>query len=286
LARHFDADGAYLLTRVEHTARLTVRPGDDQGDDEAASHLTYENRFGCVPIGLPYRPPRIVPRPVISGVQTAPVVGPRGGELFCDKYGRVKVQFHWDREGKKDGDSSCWVRVAQPWAGRRWGAFFWPRVGHEVVVAFEEGDPDQPLIVGSVYNAANMPPFVLPQNNMLAGLKSASVRGKAHENFNGIVFDDEKGREHLSIHSERHLTITSELDKLFDSGRHKAERVSSVSLFTVGTLPGGGGSGGGDDPDPYSAWTPPAATGLGGLNSTVVYGENLQFAVGLNHQMA
>jgi type VI secretion system secreted protein VgrG len=278
LARHFDADGPYVLGGVEHSAHLTgnFRSGEDLT-------FAYENRFSCVPAALPYRPLQTTPRPIIPGTQTATVVGPHGEEIFCDKYGRVKAQFHWDRQGKKDTDSSCWVRVAQFWAGKGWGAFFWPRIGHEVVVAFEEGDPDRPLIIGSVYNAENMPPFALPQQNMLGGIKSASVRGQAHENYNGIVFDDEKGREHLSIHSERHLSFNSELDKLFN-GRHKVERVSGMSLLTVGNFPGGGGSGGG--PDPYLAYGYPQATGFLGLNGQVVYGENLQAAFGLNHQIA
>jgi type VI secretion system secreted protein VgrG len=279
LTRHFDADGAYLVTGVTHEAQLggNYRSGQDLT-------LEYKNRFSSIPAGLPYRPPQVTPRPTIASTQTATVVGPAGEDIFCDKYGRVKVQFHWDRQGKHDLDSSCWIRVAQVWAGKGWGAFFWPRIGNEVVVAFEEGDPDQPLIVGCVYNAANMPPFVLPLNNNLGGIKSVSVRGDSGQNYNGIVFDDELGREHLSIHSERHLTFNSELDKLFASGRHKVERVNSVSLFTVGHLPGGGGSGGG--PDPYFAYTPPQATGVFGLNGTMVYGENLQVAAGVNHQFA
>src|SRR5208282_5781297 len=157
LQHHFDGNGQYLLTRIEHDAHL-------EGDYRSYQELTfkYGNRFTCVPVALPYRPERVTNKPVIAGVQTATVVGPAGEEIFCDKYGRVKVQFHWDREGKKDANSSCWLRVAQVWAGNGWGAFFWPRIGHEVVVIFEEGDPDQPVIIGRVYNAANMPCFSLP----------------------------------------------------------------------------------------------------------------------------
>jgi len=278
LTRHPDADGAYALTRVEHNARFDHYRSDR---DEAFS---YQNRFVAIPAALPYRPARLTPRPIIAGTQTATVVGPPGEEIFVDKYGRIKVQFHWDREGKKDLGSSCWLRVAQVWAGKRWGAFFWPRIGHEVVVAFEDGDPDQPLIIGSVYNTENMPPCQLPVDKELGGIKSASLRGSAHQNFNGVVFIDEKGREHLEIHSERHLTFNSELDKLFQAGRNKVERVSGVSLFTVGSIPGGGGSGGG--PDPYDPWPPPQTTAMLGMNGMMVYGENLQFATGLNHQAA
>jgi type VI secretion system secreted protein VgrG len=281
LEGHFDADDDYLLMRVEHTARLGE---GSYRSDGSASEFQYENRFTCLPVALPYRPRRVTPKPAIGSVQTATVVGPAGEEVYCDKYGRVKVQFHWDREGKKNADSSCWLRVAQVWAGKQWGAFFWPRIGHEVVVAFEDGDPDQPIIVGSVYNAENMPPFDMPRKVLLAGIKSASVRGKAFENYNGIVFTDEKGHEHLAIHSERHMTFNSELDKSFHSGRHKHEAVSNMSTLVVGSLPGGGSGGGGPDGFNPMAHTPPA--GVPGVNSIMVYGENLQVAVGINNQLA
>ncbi len=235
LKRHFDADGKYLLTYVEHDARQSIRPDDDDRP------FTYENRFHCVPDELPFRPRRVTIRPVIASVQTATVVGPPGEEIFVDKYGRVKVQFHWDREGKKNADSSCWIRVAQVWAGKGWGGFFWPRIGHEVVVTFEEGDPDQPLIIGSVYNADNMPPFVLPLYKKVGGLKSATVHGSPKENFNGVVFYDEDGHEHLAIHSERNLSMHAEFDKRFHAGRHHGEHVPGASTLTVGRLPGGGG---------------------------------------------
>src|SRR5467141_2286578 len=113
-----------------------------------------------MPAKTTFRPQRNTPQPVVQGCQSAVVVGPAGEEIFTDKYGRVKVQFHWDRQGKYDEGSSCWVRVGQLWAGRRWGASFWPRVGQEVIVTFLEGDPDQPIIVGSVYNADQMPPYL------------------------------------------------------------------------------------------------------------------------------
>jgi type VI secretion system secreted protein VgrG len=235
LERHFDADAPYLLTRIEHEA------SDEsyRSDTPAVSPYHYENRFTCIPEALRYRPQRVTPVPVIASVQTATVVGPPGEEIWVDKYGRVKVQFHWDREGKMNADSSCWVRVAQVWAGNRWGGFFWPRIGHEVVVTFEEGDPDQPLIVGSVYNADNMPPFKLPLRKKLGGIKSASVNGTSKKNFNGIVFFDELGHEHTSIHSERHMTLHAEFDTRAKVGRHKGERIPGASMLTVGRIPGG-----------------------------------------------
>jgi type VI secretion system VgrG family protein len=305
LERHFDADGKYLLTRVEHD----IRPGGYRSGQDL--EFSYQNRFTCIPDTLPYRPPRLTERPLIAGIQTATVVGPHGEEIFCDKYGRVKVQFHWDREGQKDQASSCWVRVSQVWAGKGWGAFFWPRIGHEVVVAFEDGNPDQPLIVGSVYNAENMPWFNLPQHKQLAGFKSASVRGIAQKNYNGIVFNDTKGHEHLAIHSERNLSLNSEYDKMIHAGRAKGERVSVANMLTVGNLVPGGGSGGGKGTqiDPGTALNPvsegptggsqygkgfdsadpmpePPPTGVLGLNSVMVYGENLQAVTGMSHQIA
>jgi type VI secretion system secreted protein VgrG len=233
LKRHFDADGQYLLTRVEHEAQLG---GNYRGDE--ALPFSYENRFGCIPVALPYRPQCVTREPVIAGIQTATVVGPAGEEIFCDKYGRIKVQFHWDREGKMDGDSSCWLRVAQVWAGKGWGAFFWPRIGHEVVVVFEEGDPDQPLIIGSVYNAQNMPAFRLPAAKKFGGIKSATVQGTPKKNFNGLLFVDEKGKEHLALHSERHMVINTEFDTSYTTGRHIGQRVPGARTTTVGRLPG------------------------------------------------
>ena len=293
LTKHFHADGRYALTRVEHEASLegNYRSGDDLS-------FRYLNRFSCIPEALPYRPPRLTSKPVIAGNQTATVVAPAGEEVFCDKYGRVKVQFHWDREGKKDVNSSCWIRVAQPWAGKGWGAFFWPRAGNEVVVSFEEGDPDQPLVVGSVYNSDNMPPFPLPVRNELAGFKSASLRGQFSRHFNGVVFCDEQGNEHMALHSERNLTFNTELDNTFSAGQNRHDGVSGASLQTVGFIPGGGGSGGGPDADPeteerlkklespsYSAWGPVNPAGVPGLYSTMTYGEYLAAVVGLQSAM-
>jgi type VI secretion system secreted protein VgrG len=167
----------------------------------------YQNTFSCIPETVPARPARVTPKPVIQGLQNAVVVGASGKEIDVDKYGRVKVQFMWDRLGKKDENSSCWVRVAQFWAGNRWGAFFWPRIGQEVVVAFCEGDPEQPLIVGSVYNAEQMPPYLgdgldpkhKHQPN-LSGIKTNSTLGG--EGYNELRFDDTKGKEQVFIHAQ------------------------------------------------------------------------------------
>jgi type VI secretion system secreted protein VgrG len=203
LERHWSADGPYVLTGVQHSATTSL---DYRSDGQA--EFWYQNSFTCIPFAQPYRPQRTTPKPFVQGTQTAVVVGPSGEEIFTDKYGRVKVQFHWDRQGKNNQESSCWVRVGQPWAGKRWGAFFWPRIGQEVIVDFLEGDPDQPIIVGSVYNADQMPPYLgkgpdskHPDDNKLTGVKSNTTKGG--KGFNEWRFDDTKDKEQIFIHAER-----------------------------------------------------------------------------------
>ena len=205
LKRHFDADGAYVLTSIRHSARMT---GDYRSGDFGGA--AYENAFACIPQAVPFRPRRRTPKPVVSGPQSAVVVGPKGEELYTDKYGRVKVQFHWDREGKNDEKSSCWVRVAQPIAGKRWGASFWPRIGQEVVVDHQEGDPDQPIIIGSVYNADQMPAYLgkapdskHADDNKVSGIKSNTTKGGS--GFNELRFNDAKDKQQIFIHAERDM---------------------------------------------------------------------------------
>ncbi len=278
LERHFDADASYLLTRVDHN----VIDESYRSNHPTTEQFKYKNRFTAIPEALRFRPQRETEVPVIAGMQTATVVGPPGEEIFVDKYGRVKVQFHWDREGKMNANSSCWIRVAQVWAGKSWGAFFWPRIGHEVVVIFEEGDPDQPLVIGSVYNADNMPWFKLPINKQLAGFKSASVHGTAHQNFNAIIFNDEKGKEHLAIHSENNLGMNSEKNKMIHAGASKGERVGIANILTVGKIiPATGGSGGGFEGG--STVNTPSPSQILGMNATITYGDQFQLVSGVSH---
>src|SRR5207237_8979689 len=129
----------------------------------ARKWTVYANSFRCIPAALPYRPLRRTPQARVEGTQTAVVMGPSGEEIFTDKYGRVKVQFFWDRQGKKDANSSCCVRVGTSWAGKQWGFIQIPRIGQEVLVAFVEGNPDEPVIVGSVWNPETMPTIGLPR---------------------------------------------------------------------------------------------------------------------------
>jgi type VI secretion system secreted protein VgrG len=201
LERHFNGDGQYVLVAVEHSGRLPEGNG---------SGLFYQNSFTCIPAAVAFRPPRRTPKPFVQGTQTAVVVGPKGEEIFCDKYGRVKVQFHWDRDGKYDAGSSCWVRVATIWAGKGWGIVNVPRIGHEVVVAFEEGDPDRPIIMGSVFNADHMPSDHLPKTKMVSGLKSNSTPGGG--GYNGLIFNDTKHKEMITLHGQYDMATTIEHD--------------------------------------------------------------------------
>ena len=170
----------------------------------------------------------------MHGTQTAVVVGPSGEEIFTDKYGRIKVQFHWDRDGKNDADSSCWVRVATLWAGKQWGMIHIPRVGQEVVVAFEEGDPDRPIVVGCVYNAEMMPPYTLPDNKTQSGVKSrSSLKGTA-ENFNEICFEDKKGEELLYIRAEKDQKIAVENDEAHWVGHDRIKEVDHDETVHIG----------------------------------------------------
>ena len=201
LTSHLDANGKYVLTRITHSATNSGYRSGGEGSPN------YSNTFQCLPASIPFRPQRTTRKPTVSGTQTAHIVGPDGEEIFTDKYGRVKVQFHWDREGKYDADSSCWIRVAQVWAGKRWGASFWPRIGQEVIVDFLEGDPDQPIIVGSVYNKNQMPPYLgeglddqHKNDNKVSGIKTNTTTGG--DGFNEIRFDDNKDKEQIFVHCE------------------------------------------------------------------------------------
>jgi type VI secretion system secreted protein VgrG len=226
LASHFDADGAYLLTAVSHAARLD---GDYRSGNDV--DFIYQNTFTCIPEAVPFRPVRATPRPAIHGTQTAVVVGPPGEEIYPDKYGRVKVQFHWDREGGRDLDSSCWIRVATPWAGSGWGMVHIPRIGQEVVVAFEEGDPDRPIIVGSVYNPAQGVPFGLPAGKAVSGLKSQTPKGGG---YNELTFDDTAGQERITIHGQHDMNTTVEHDQATTVHNNRTATIDNDDTETVG----------------------------------------------------
>ncbi len=264
LAGHYDGDGDYFLTGVTHRATQSFsRPGQE---DEPP---TYENSFECVPASLTWRPAAATRSPRIRGTQNAVVVGPAGERIFTDKYGRIKVQFLWDRQGKHDVHSSCWLRVQQYAAGNSWGQVHVPRVGQEVVVAFHEGDPDQPHVVGVNYNPQQMPPFDLPSERTITGFKSHSKNGGA-SNFSGLLYNDADGQEYVQLHSERTMTHSAERDFYTNTGRQHHVNVGQIHSCRVGGLhtnhflTSGSGSGGSSaDVDPLASCALIATPGSG-----------------------
>jgi type VI secretion system secreted protein VgrG len=218
------------------TFTLKKHPRDDQNRDylitgvsihadagEFASGETEDEFFSCSLTAMPksqqFRPARLTPKPIVQGPQTAMVVGTSGEEIYTDEYGRVKLQFHWDRYGAGDENSSCWVRVSQQWAGKNWGAMHIPRIGQEVIVEFLEGDPDRPIITGRVYNAVAMPPYGLPGEMTKSTLKSNSSKGG--NGFNEIRFEDKKGSEQVFIHGEKNLDIRIKNDAFENIGNDR-----------------------------------------------------------------
>lgn len=231
LTDHFrrDCNKVYVITQVHHSARL---PGNYRGTSAADTTGTlYENSFECIPHTTPFRAPRLTPKPVVQGSQTAIVVGPAGEEILTDKYGRVKVQFHWDREGKRDEDSSCWIRVSQPWAGKDWGAVSIPRIGQEVIVDFLEGDPDRPIITGRVYNALRMPPYPLPDGAANMGFKSKSIKGGG---YNEIAINDTNADEGITIHAQHNMQTRVEHDETISIGNNRTEDVAVDENLKIG----------------------------------------------------
>jgi type VI secretion system secreted protein VgrG len=203
LAEHSRADynARYLLTEVSHYGhQAQVLDEESPGGD-----FSYSNSFSCISESIPFRPRRSTSRPHVRGVQTAVVVGPKGEEIYTDEHGRVKVQFHWDRQGKRDERSSCWIRVSQLWAGEAWGAMFIPRIGQEVIVDFIEGDPDRPIITGRVYNGSNLTPYELPKEKTKSTIKSNTSLGG--NGYNELRYEDKKGSEQIFMHAQRNMDV-------------------------------------------------------------------------------
>jgi type VI secretion system secreted protein VgrG len=205
--------------------------GFESGD--MGGPLIFTSRLTALSSKVPFRPERTTHTPIVTGAQTAVVVGPSGQEIWTDEYGRVKVQFHWDRDGKKDENSSCWVRVAQSWAGSNWGAIFIPRIGHEVVVEFLEGDPDQPLIIGSVYNKRNKPPYKLPKQQTQSGIKTQSTKDAERSEYNELRFEDEKGNEEVFIQAQKNLTTNVKNDSSTTIGNNHDHTVKKAMTVNV-----------------------------------------------------
>jgi type VI secretion system secreted protein VgrG len=194
LAGHYraDANTEYVLRSVQHSY--------------AAANNRYSCTFRAFPSANTFRPPQGTPPAIIRGVQTAIVVGKSGEEIWTDQYGRIKVKFHWDQSSAQDDTASCWIRVAQGWAGQQWGAFFLPRVGQEVIVQFLEGNPDRPIVTGCVYNGAQTVPYALPGEQTKTTIKSSSSKGNSGNNE--LRFEDKAGSEEVFLQAQKDLNIT------------------------------------------------------------------------------
>ncbi len=225
-------DGTYLLTRVRHE-----RPVTDKEDEHRQTAVeTYRNEFECIRFNpdIPYRPHRRTRKPRVDGMQTATVVGPSGEEIHTDEHGRIKVQFHWDRVGNRDDHSSCWLRVAQSWAGAGFGTLFIPRIGMEVLVAFLEGDPDRPLVVGCVYNGENRlaVEYELPRDKSKTLIRTNSTPGGS--GYNELRFEDKAGSEEIFVHAQKDYNEVVENDHSTEVKKNQTNKVKVSQSESVG----------------------------------------------------
>lgn len=201
---------------------------------EGGGFVELHSSFQCMPSSVPFRPQRKTPKPEIRGPQTAIVVGAAGEEIWTDQHGRVKLQFHWDRYGESDENSSCWVRVSQAWAGEKWGSIHIPRMGQEVIVEYIDGDPDRPIVTGRVYNGDRPVPYDLPANATQSGIKSRSSKGGTPSNFNEIRMEDKKGSEELYVHAEKDQNNIVENDESTSVGHDRSETVGNDETISIG----------------------------------------------------
>ncbi|WP_052245264.1 type VI secretion system tip protein VgrG [Halocynthiibacter namhaensis] len=217
---HDDAkvNASHFLLSVRHSGRQSAALQEDAG----SAPTTYSASFTTMPARLPYRPP-LVRKPLVDGPQIATVTGPEGEEIYCDEHGRVKVFFPWDRYGEKNEHSSCWVRVSQNWAGGTWGSIAIPRIGHEVIVDYLEGDPDQPIVTGRTYHANNKSPYKLPDNKTRMSIKSQTHKGVG---FNEMRFEDEEGKEEIFFHAQK--------DRNEKIEHNQSERVNINKVESIG----------------------------------------------------
>lgn len=220
-----DQNREHLLTATDYDLRMEVDTASaaDAGQIDSAMGIYFDCKFEATDSQRPYRSQCLTPHPTMQGPQTAVVVGKSGEEIWTDQYGRVKVHFFWDREGTKDENSSCWLRVAQAWAGKNWGGINLPRIGEEVIVDFLGGDPDQPIVTGRVYNAEQTVPYELPANQTQSGLKTRSTKEGDAETFNELRFEDKKGEEQVYFHAEKNFDRVVENNDTLKVGFEKMD---------------------------------------------------------------
>jgi type VI secretion system secreted protein VgrG len=224
-----DQNRQYLIVALR--SQLEIEDYESSGNSRGSS---YHASIVAVPSATDYRMPVQSEKPFVMGPQTAIVTGKETDEIWTDEYGRVKVKFHWDRHGKSDENSSCWVRVAQQWAGAGWGSIQIPRIGQEVVVEFLDGDPDRPLITGSVYNGYNKPPHELPSKASISGIKSRSTKKGGPGDGNEIRFDDAKGEEELFVHAQRNYLEVVEKDRKVEIKGHHEIKIKRAHTLEAG----------------------------------------------------
>jgi type VI secretion system secreted protein VgrG len=257
-----DQNKEYLIV----SAVYNIHAGDYETSGTGGEE--FQSGLSLLDSKIPFRPTVRARKHRVEGPQTAIVVGASGDEIHTDNYGRVMVQFHWDRYGMSDERSSCWVRVSQAWAGAKWGSMHIPRVGQEVIVDFLEGDPDRPIITGRVYNADNMPPYDLPANKTQSGIKSRSTKGGAPSNFNEIRFEDKKGSEELHIQAEKNETINVKANQSTSVGADRSLSVGGSETVSIGKS------------RTETVGTDESVTI--GANQTIKVGANQTFTVGAN----
>ncbi|MCX7338630.1 MAG: type VI secretion system tip protein TssI/VgrG [Alphaproteobacteria bacterium] len=243
-----DINQEYLIYKVQHSIRQNIPPFDEGQDDDQVLEKIYENEFSAFPSDTEFRPPRITPKKRIYGNQTAIVTGPEGEEIHCDDQGRIKIQFPWDTRNGDDADddsdnddndddddddsgSSCWVRVAQSWAGAGWGSLVIPRVGMEVVVSFIDGDPDRPLVMGCVYNGDNDAPDYASDRPTASTFKTNST--EESDGYNEIRLDDESDNEEVYIHAQKDFTAEVENDLTLDVSNDMTVKVDGNREETI-----------------------------------------------------
>ncbi|BFG73730.1 hypothetical protein PTKU46_17630 [Paraburkholderia terrae] len=225
---HQPANREYLVISAWFCATET-------GAASGAGEYSISSSFVVQPATTVFRPSRArYPKPRTSGPQTAIVTGPAGQEIWTDQYGRVKLGFHWDRSGVKDQNSSCWIRVSYPWAGGGFGGVNIPRVGTEVIVDFENGDPDRPIVVGRLYNAATMPPWDLPGNATQSGVLTRTSKNGGYTNANALRFEDKKGAEEVWIHAEKDMRVEVEHDESHTVEHDRVKTIENDETTTIG----------------------------------------------------
>ncbi len=247
-----ELDRRYLVTAVEHLGHdwssipdevresprfqemlmdANIRVPDGTKTEGRYGNRIEAHRIDQNPASVPYRPERVTPRPIIEGPQTARVVGPAGEEIHTDEHGRIKVQFHWDRQGREDDKSSCWIRVAQAMGGGNWGFTFLPRIGMEVITHFLEGDPDRPIVTSSVYNGENGTPYGLPENKTRTTIKSNT--SPTNGGYNEMRFEDKQGQEQIYTQAEKDHDTLVKNDQTLTVNRHRTKLVQGEEFNTI-----------------------------------------------------